>query len=77
MDIEIWYAFIKNLRARQDKLRAELDPYESRGWRVGKGPAGGPMQDCTDETIATIKGEIASIQRTINHVVAEQGLHDA
>jgi hypothetical protein len=76
MDIGIWYAFIKNLRTRQDKLRAEREPYVSGTMRIGKGPAGGPMHDCTDETIATINGEIASLQRTIDYVIAEQGLCD-
>jgi hypothetical protein len=62
MDSSIWYAFIKGLRADQDKLLAELVPYESATMHVSRGQLGGPMQDFTAERIATIKGEIASLQ---------------
>jgi len=77
VDTDTWYAFIKNLRARQDELRAELEPYESGTMQVGTRPYGGEWRDTTAETINTIKGEIASIERTIQNVIAEQGLHDA
>ena len=77
MDSAVWYAFIKRLWAEQEKLRTELEPYLTKSMRVGIGPPGGPMQDCTDERIATIKGEIASLQRTIDNVIAEQGLRNA
>lgn len=76
-DYATWYAFIKSLRADQDQLRAELEPYKSGKMRVGKAPLGVPMQDCTQERIAEIEEEIASIQRTIDAVIAEQGLRDA
>jgi hypothetical protein len=45
--------------------------------RVGKGPSGTPLLDCTDDTIASIEAEIASLQRTIDQVIAEQGLRNA
>jgi hypothetical protein len=77
MDSAIWYDFIKGLRAEQDRLRTELEPYETGGMRVGTRPYGGVWGDTTDATIAQIKGEIASLQRTIDKVIAEQGLHDA
>jgi hypothetical protein len=77
MDSSTWYDFIKALRAEQDKLRAELEPYENGTLLIGKGRPGSPLGDCTDETIATIKGEIASLQRTIDRVISEQGLHGA
>jgi hypothetical protein len=76
MNSSIWYDFIKNLRKEQDALRAELEPYESGTMRIARGPMGGPMQDFTAERISAIKGEIASLQRTIDHVIAEQGLQD-
>jgi hypothetical protein len=77
MDSAIWYDFIKGLRAEQDRLRAELEPYEIGGMRVGTRPSGGVWGDTTDATIAQIKGEITSLQRTIDKVIAEQGLRDA
>jgi hypothetical protein len=77
MDSAIWYNFIKRLRAEQDKLRTELEPYESGGMRVGTRPYGGEWRDTTDETIRTMKGEIASLQKTIDSVIVDQGLHDA
>jgi hypothetical protein len=76
-DPATWYAFIKSLRAEQDELRAELEPYEMGGMRVGEKPPGGAWRDTTAERIAQIKGEIASLQRTIDNVIAEQGLRDA
>jgi hypothetical protein len=42
--------------------------------RVGTRPYGGEWRDITAETISTIKGEIASLERTIQGVVAEQDL---
>jgi len=77
MDSAIWYDFIKGLRAEQDKLHAELDPYLTEGVRVRRVLGNGSMQDFTDERIAAIKGEIASLQRTIDNVIAEQGLRNA
>jgi hypothetical protein len=76
MDRAIWYDFIKGLRAEQDRLRAELEPYETGGWRVGTRPYGGVWGDTTDTTIAQIKDEIASLQRTIDNVIVEQRLRD-
>lgn len=76
MDRTIWYDFIKGLRAEQDRLRAELEPYETGGRRERTRPYGGEWGDTTDATIAQIKGEIASLQRTIDNVIAEQGLRD-
>jgi hypothetical protein len=76
-DKATWYAFLKSLRAEQDELRTELERYEAGGMRVGTRPYGGEWRDTTDETIASIKGEIASLQRTIDNVIAEQGLSDA
>jgi hypothetical protein len=76
-DSATWYAFIKSLRADQDRLRAELEPYESGRSQVRTRPYGGEWRDITAETIATMKGEIASLQRTIDNVITEQGLSDA
>jgi hypothetical protein len=47
-----------------------------RGMRIATRPYGGVWGDTTDATIAQIKGEIASLQRTIDNVIAEQGLRD-
>jgi hypothetical protein len=69
--------FIRELRDRQNNLREELRPYEKGTMRIARGPAGGPMQDITDQRIMTIRGEIASLQRVIDHVIAEQGISDA
>jgi predicted transcriptional regulator len=69
-----WDAFVKELRSRQQKLREELRPYEDGTMRVWRGPRGATPTDITDERISTIKGEIASLQRTIDQVIAEQGL---
>jgi hypothetical protein len=77
MDSATWYAFLKRLRADQGRLCAELEPYEAGSMRVGTRPYGGEWRDTTDETIASIKREIASLQRTIDNVIAEQGLSDA
>jgi hypothetical protein len=77
MDSATWYDFIKNLRAKQDGLRAELEPYESGTMHVGTRPYGGEWRDTTEETIASIKGEIASLERVIRSVITEQGLRDA
>jgi hypothetical protein len=76
-DRESWIAFVRELRTRQGELREELRPYEAGAMRVGRGPTGGTMRDITDERIATIKREIASLQRVIDQVASEQGLTDA
>jgi hypothetical protein len=76
MDSAIWYDFIKGLRAEKDRLRAELEPYETGKMRVGTRPRGGVWGDTTDATIAQIKGEIASLRRTIDRVITEQKLND-
>jgi hypothetical protein len=73
-DRETWYAFIKALRAEQDELHEDLDRYETGGMRVGTRPYGGEWRDITNATTASIKKEIASLQRTIDHVIAEQGV---
>jgi hypothetical protein len=77
MDRAIWYDFITGLRAEQDGLRAELEPYETGKMRVQTRPLGGVWGDTTDATIVQIKDEIASLQRTIGRVIAEQKLYDA
>ncbi len=77
MDRPDWIGFIKGLRAEQERLRAELRPYEDGTMRVGRRPPGGIWEDFTEERIATINGEIGSLQRTIDRVIAEQGLHNA
>jgi hypothetical protein len=76
MDSAIWYDFIKALRTDQDRLRAELEPYLSGGMRVGTRPYGGEWGDTTDATIASIRAEIASLQRTIDNVIKERGLKE-
>ncbi len=77
MDRPDWIGFVKALRAEQDRLRAELGPYEDGTMRVGRRSPGGIWEDFTEERIATINGEVASLQRTIDRVIAEQGLRDA
>lgn len=76
MDRTIWYEFVKSLRADQDRLRAELEPYETGKMRVRTRPPGGVWGDTTEATITQIKGEIASLQRTIDRVTAEQNLQN-
>ncbi len=68
MNIPDWQSFIDGLRLDQAKLRDELRPYEAGTMRVGRGPPNGPMEDFTDERIATIKGEIESIEKTVRRV---------
>jgi hypothetical protein len=72
-----WIEFVQALRARQDELRAEARPFED-----GKISVGQPLPDwhrdvdMTKAHIAAIKGEIASLGKTIQGVIAEQGLND-
>jgi hypothetical protein len=70
MSAHDWESFIDGLRSDQEKLRKELRPYEAGTMRVGRGPPNGPMEDFTDERIATIKGEIERIERTLRWVEA-------
>ena len=76
-DIQRWKAFVRELRGRQDALREEAQPYEAGIMRICRGMAGGPLRDITGERIATIKDEIASLERAIRFVIAEQALDDA
>ena len=74
MDSKLWYDFVKRLRVEQDKLRAELKPYID-GTIQAADSTGYITRD--HKTIAAIEREIASLQRTIDNVIAEQGLRDA
>jgi hypothetical protein len=74
MNSQVWRDFIKALRREQDKLRAELKPY-SDGTVQAPDATGRFAKDT--KTIAVIEREIASLQTTIDRVVAEQRLTDA
>ncbi len=71
---EMWYAFVKALRREQDKLRDELQPYLA-GTMQAPDATGRYGKD--EKTIAVIEREIASLQKTIDRVISEQGLQDA
>lgn len=68
----IWRDFIQHLRVEQDELRRYLAPFEAGSMHVGQARA-----DTTDQEMATVRREIASLQVTIDRVIAEQGLDDA
>jgi hypothetical protein len=70
---EEWIAFVKALRGRQDKLREEARPYEECRIFIGPLPSGG-RSEVTEKYIASIKEDIASLERTIQRVIAEEGL---
>jgi hypothetical protein len=71
-----WTEFVQALRARQDELRAEARPFEEGKLFVGLPLPNWQRADMTKAHIAAIKGEIASLEKTIQRVVAEQGLGD-
>lgn len=77
MDNGSWYVFVNHMRQEQTRLRAELKPFETQTMYLGTRPRGGVWRDITAKTITSIKGEIATLQRTIDGVIAEQGLADA
>ena len=64
-----WTAFINGLRTLQEQLREYLAPFEAGSASVGRGG-----RDYTADEIATVRREIASLQKTIDRVIAEKGL---
>lgn len=72
-----WGEFVQALRARQDELRAEARPFEEGKIFVGQPLPDGLHVDMTKAHIKAIKGEIASLEKTIQKVIAEQGLGNA
>ena len=71
-----WIEFVRALRARQDDLRAEARAFEEGRISVGW-PLPGPLRvdvDMTRAHISAIKGEIASLEKTAQRVIAEQSL---
>jgi len=59
--------YLRHLRAQQDRLRAEREPYVSgrRTVRDGQG------RDITAEVIAQMTAEIDSLERTAQSLIAE------
>jgi hypothetical protein len=75
---ELWIEFVRSLRSRQDALRAEARPFEEGKIFVGIPVPGWHRDaDITKSHIAAIYGEIASLEKTLQRVIAEQGLGDA
>jgi len=69
-----WLDYVKALRQRQADLRAEARPFEAGDIMIGRPLPGYQHEDLTAAHIAAIHGEIASIEKTIKRVIAEQGL---
>lgn len=69
-----WLDYVKTLRQRQADLRAEVRPFEAGDIRIGRPLPGYQHEDLTATHIAAIHGEIASIEKTIQHVIATEGL---
>jgi hypothetical protein len=72
-----WTEFVQALRARQDELRAEALPFEEGKIFIGQPLPAGQHVDMTMAHIGAIKGEIASLEKTIQKVIAEQDLGNA
>ena len=72
-----WMEFVQALRTRQDELRAEALPFEEGKIFIGQPLPAGQRVDMTNAHIAAIKGEVESLEKTIQKVIAEQGLGDA
>lgn len=62
---EMWEAFFGHLPGMIANLKNELAPYETGTMQVAKRPYGGEWVDITQERIAQIKREIASIENTL------------
>jgi hypothetical protein len=63
---------VRGLRADQQRLREELRGYEAGTMHVGVRPFGGNWTDITERRIAAIKGEIDSLESTIEFVTTQQ-----
>ena len=70
-------AFLKSLRADQDRLRDEMQPYESGGYRLLRRSPTGELQDITDQRIAQIRREIDSIESAIKFAILQQEMRRA
>ena len=71
-----WIEFVQALRTRQDELRAEALPFEEGKIFIGQPLPGWQQADMTKAHIAAIKGEVESLEKTIQKVIAEQSLGD-
>jgi hypothetical protein len=69
---DIVEAFLGHLRAAQGKFLTELKAYNSGKMRIGTRTVGGIWRDITEQHVASIRGEIASLERTIQSVIAQQ-----
>jgi hypothetical protein len=64
---DLYAAELRRLRAETDQLRIELETYETAGMRTATSG-----RDTTDEKIAQIKREIASVEQRKRTLIAEQ-----
>jgi hypothetical protein len=62
---EFMEAFLDHLREMIVALKKELAPYESGTLRVAQRPPNGEWVDITEERVAQIKREIASVENTL------------
>jgi hypothetical protein len=74
---DIVETFLEHLRAEQDRFLSELKAYNSGKMRIGTRPPGGTWRDITDHHVASIRGDIASLERTIQSVIAQQEMERA
>lgn len=72
-DRQEWIDWVKAKRQQQAKLRAEALALKQSGLSIGRpSPAG--RQDLTARELQSLEGQIESIEKVIQQVIAEQGL---
>jgi len=72
--LDIVEAFMQHLLAEQNRLLNELKAYNSGKMRLGTRALGQTWRDITDQHLATVRGELASLERTIQSVIAQQDM---